>query len=328
VREPLLENGISVLTPFTAFLIAEELQASGVLAVVVAGLALSQTGPRLVSARTRLQARAFWQLTTFLLNGTLFVLVGLQLRSAVQNLVSYSLAQAVCDALLVAAAVIVTRLIWYYTVPYLIRAVDRRPQQRGRRVGARHRFPSAWAGFRGGVSLAAALAVPVTVVGGSPFPGRDLIVLVTFGVILVTLLLQGLTLPAVLRWARLPDDGAEAVEQLLAERTATQAGLAALPTVAARLEISAAVEARVRADYEERLRHLADPVDDDAEYDNGREEHDAYERLRAALLADKRSAVVRLRDAGRIDDIVLRRVQSRLDAEEARLAARAGLDDD
>lgn len=202
------------------------------LAVVVCGLALSQTGPRLVSARTRLQARAFWRLTTFLLNGTLFVLVGLQLRSAMQNLVSYSLVQAVCDALLVAAAVVATLLIWYYTVPYIIRGIDRRPQQRLRRVGARHRFPSAWAGFRGGVSLAAALAVPATVVDGSRFPGRDLIVLVTFGVILVTLLLQGLTLPAVLRWARLPDDGAEAVEQQLADRTATQAGLAALPDVA------------------------------------------------------------------------------------------------
>ncbi len=163
----------------------------GVLAVVVCGLALSQTGPRLVSARTRLQARAFWRLTTFLLNGTLFVLVGLQLRSAMQNLVSYSLVQAVCDALLVAAAVVATLLIWYYTVPYIIRGIDRRPQQRLRRVGARHRFPSAWAGFRGGVSLAAALAVPATVVDGSRFPGRDLIVLVTFGVILVTLLLQG-----------------------------------------------------------------------------------------------------------------------------------------
>jgi Na+/H+ antiporter len=328
VREPLLENGIGVLTPFAAFLIAEELRASGVLAVVVCGLALSQTGPRLVSARTRLQAQAFWRLTTFLLNGTLFVLVGLQLRSAVQNLVSYSLAQAVCDALLVAAAVIVTRLIWYYSVPYIIRGIDRRPQQRLRRVGARHRFPSAWAGFRGGVSLAAALAVPATVVDGSRFPGRDLIVLVTFGVILVTLLLQGLTLPAVLRWARLPDDGAEALEQQLADRTATGAGLAALPDVAAQLEISPAVAARVRAEYEEHLRNLADPADHDAEDDISRAEHDDYERLRATLLAHKRVAVVRLRDAGRIDDIVLRRVQARLDAEEARLAARAGLDED
>ena len=102
-----LENGISVLTPFAAYLIAEEMHASGVLAVMASGLALSQVGPRLVSARTRLQARAFWQLTMFQLNGTLFVLVGWQLRSAVQDLVSYSLAEAV-RARLVAAAVIIT----------------------------------------------------------------------------------------------------------------------------------------------------------------------------------------------------------------------------
>ena len=136
-RDTLLENGISILTPFAAFLLAEQVHASGVLAVVVCGLVLSQVGPRTVSARTRLQARAFWQLTTFLLNGTLFVLVGMQLRSALAALQSYSLGEALLDALLVAAAVVGTRLVWTYTTPYLIRAVDRRPAQRLRRVGSR-----------------------------------------------------------------------------------------------------------------------------------------------------------------------------------------------
>ena len=327
-REPLLDNGISVLTPFAAFLIAEEIHASGVLAVVVCGLALSQVGPRIVTARTRLQAFAFWRVATFLLNGTLFVLIGLQLRGAVQDLGSYSLAKATIDALLVAAAVIGTRLAWVYTVPYVIRAVDRRPQQRLRRVGARNRFPIAWAGFRGGVSLAAALAVPVTLADGSPFPGRDLIILVTFGVIVVTTLLQGLTLPAVLRWARMPDDGAEVVEQQLAERTVAEAGLAALPATAARLDVPPEVAARVRADYEEHLHTLTDPTADPAEDDNGQAEREAYWRLRAALLADKRRAVVNLRDVGRIDDIVLRRLQARLDAEEVRLTGRTADDED
>jgi Sodium/hydrogen exchanger family len=147
---------------------------------------------------------AFWTLTTFLLNGALFVLVGLQLGGALDGLRSYSLTEAAAITVAIAATVIGIRLAWQYTVPYLIRALDRRPQQRARRISARQRLPLAWAGFRGGVSLAAALAVPSTLVGGGRFPGRDLLIVITFGVILVTLLVQGLTLPAVLRWASMP----------------------------------------------------------------------------------------------------------------------------
>jgi monovalent cation/hydrogen antiporter len=315
VRNPLLENGISLLTPFVAFLMAEELRASGVLAVVVCGLMVSQYGPRVIGAQTRVQAEAFWRLAGFVLNGTLFVLVGLQLRGAVEGLSSTSLAEAAVQALLVAATVIGVRLLWVNTVPYVIRVIDRRPQQRLRRVGFRQRQPGAWAGFRGGVSLAAALAVPLEV------PGRDLIVVITFGVILVTLLVQGLTQPAVLRWARLPDDGGEERELALARRTATEAALAALPDVAERLRVAPAATERVRADFEEHLHVLTDPGadDPDPEVAAERNAHDDYLRLRAALLTDKRAAVVRLRDAREIDDIVLRRLQSQLDAEEVRL---------
>ena len=315
VRNPILENGISVLTPFAAFLLAEEVHASGVLAVVVCGLLLSQIGPRTVSARTRVQAHGFWNVTTFLLNGALFVLVGLQLRAAVTALSSVSVWAAVVQALLVAGVVVGTRVVWIYTVPYIIRALDRRPQQRLRRVGARHRFPSAWAGFRGGVSLAAALAVPLQV------QGRDVVVVITFGVILATLLVQGLTLPAVLRWARLPDDGGVLREQTLAERTATEAGLEALPQVAAAIGASDAVVDRLRTEYLEHLHTLGEAApDDDPVLALERADHIAYVRLRVALLVHKRAAIVRLRDAREIDDIVLRRVQAKLDAEEVRWA--------
>lgn len=285
------------------------------LAVVVCGLAFSQASPRVVTARARLQARGFWEIATFVLNGTLFVLVGLQLRGAVEGLASTSIGSAALQALLIAGVVIGTRLAWSYTMPYVIRALDRRPQQRLRRVGARHRFPMAWAGFRGGVSLAAALAVPLDV------PGRDLIVLVTFGVILVTMVVQGLTLPAVLRWAHLPDDDGEAREQALAQRTATEAGLAELDRVAEQLGIGPVVVERVRADYQEHLHSLADPApDDDPALTAERTDHADYQRLRAALLTYKRAAVVRLRDDRLIDDIVLRRLQAGLDAEEVRLS--------
>lgn len=326
LHEPLLDNTVSVLTPFAAFLLAEEVHASGVVAVVVSGLVMSQTGPLLIAAQTRLRARAFWLVSTFLLNGALFVLVGLQLRRAVANLESSSLGAAVVAALLVSAAVIGTRLGWMYSVPYLVRLVDRRQRHRDRRLGARHRFPIAWCGFRGGVSLAAALAVPTTTVDGSPFPGRDLIIVVTFGVILATLLLHGLTLPAVLNWARLPEDHDEIAERVLAERTTVEAGLEALPAAAEGLRARPHVADRVRDDLEQRLADLdnmadgpeAEPVGDESP--QTRSDWQTYRRLQAALVPHKRAAVVRLRDVRLIDDIVLRRVESRLDVEEMRLA--------
>jgi CPA1 family monovalent cation:H+ antiporter len=267
-------------------------------------------------------SRAFWQLGTFLLNGTLFVLVGLQLRGAVRNLVSSSIPEAVVAALLVIAMVVGVRLLWMYTIPYLIQLVDRRQSQRVHRIGARQRLPLAWCGFRGAASLAAALAVPVTVADGSPFPGRDLIILVAFGVILVTLLVQGLTLPAILRWAQLPTDHGEAAERQLAERTAIEAALAALPDVATRLNASEEAADRLRAELEERLADLAEPSDDATgePAPGALSVREDYRRLHHAVLADKRAALVKLRDAHLIDDIVLRRVQARLDAEDMRLS--------
>jgi Na+/H+ antiporter len=326
MHDPLLENTVNVLSPFVAFLVAEEIHASGVLAVVVCGLTLSQVNPRLVAAQTRVRSRAFWQLTAFLLNGALFVLVGLQLRGAVQGLTSYSITDAVGYALLVSAVVIGIRLVWMYTVPYLIRLLDRRPQQRLRRIRARHRLPIAWSGFRGAVSLAAALAVPVTMADGAPFPGRDLIIVVTFGVILVTLLVHGLTLPAVVRWSRLPADDSESAEQQLAERTVTEAAIIALPSAAARIGVSHEAADRLLADLEQRLADIAEMGDDGAGQPveagpAGGSPREDYRRLHAAVLADKRAALVKLRDSRLIDDIVLRRVQARLDAEEVRLSA-------
>jgi CPA1 family monovalent cation:H+ antiporter len=325
-HDPLLEAAVNALSPFAAFLLAEEIHASGVLAVVVCGLTLSQVNPRSVAAQSRVRSRAFWQLATFLLNGALFVLVGLQLRDAVTNLASYSMIDAVFYALLISAVVIGTRLGWMYTVPFLITLVDRRPQHRLHRLRARHRLPIAWSGFRGAVSLAAALAIPETMADGSPFPARDLIILITFGVILVTLLCQGLTLSAVLRWARLPADRSELDELRLAERTVTEAGMAALPAAAARLDAPAEIVDRIRDDLEQRLADIADPADEAIGEPapataTGHSPREHYRLLRSALLPDKRAALVGLRDSRLIDDIVLRRVQARLDAEEVRLSA-------
>jgi NhaP-type Na+/H+ or K+/H+ antiporter len=178
-----LQNAISVVTPFACFVPAEMLHVSGVVAVVTCGLAASQTGPRIIDASTRLQAIAFRRLTTFVLNGSLFILVGLQLPTLLEGLTSVSPLQAVGFGLLIAATVVLTRLVWANTTPYAIRMIDRRPSQRARRAGFRQRLPVAWAGFRGAVSLAAALAIPLNTADGQPLAGRDLILIATFTVI-------------------------------------------------------------------------------------------------------------------------------------------------
>ena len=323
--DPLLENLVSVVTPFAAFLLAEVVGASGVLAVVACGLAVSQTGPRAIQALTRQQAQAFWGLTTFVLNGALFVLVGLQVQASVRNLPAADLTRALAAVAAICATVIGTRFLWLFTTPYLIRLLDRRPQQRLRRVGARPRVLSAVAGFRGAVSLAAALAVPALLASGAPFPDRDLIVFVTSGVVVVTLVVQGLLLPAVVRWARLPTDTTVADERRLADTVATEEALAAVGDAARDLGTDEAVVARLRAEYEQHLRVLRTDGAESAD-DPDRRAEEQYTTLRLALLARKRATVVRLRDERRIDDTVLRQVQWRLDTEEVRLLRREVVD--
>ena len=323
--DPLVENAVSVLTPFTAFLLAELIHASGVLAVVVCGLVLSQRGPRTVSAATRQVAVAFWSLTTFLLNGALFVLIGLQAQASIRGLTSVDVRRGLIAVGLISAAVIGTRWVWINTMPYLVRALDRRPQQRLRRVGFRQRTVIGASGFRGAVSLAAALAVPETLHSGAPFPDRDLIVFVTTGVVVITLVVQGLLLPAMIRFARLPLDTGAEEERRLAETTAAREAMAALPDLAAELGTSSAVVDRTLAEYEKHLLQL----DADGEAEDGdpaRQAEHQYSELRLALIGHKRATVVRLRDEQLIDDSVLRQIQSRLDIEEVRLTRRQVLD--
>ena len=317
VQDRLLGNIVTLLTPFTAFLLAEFVHASGVLAVVIAGLWLSQVGPRVIRAETRQQAEAFWSLTTFLLNGALFVLIGLEVQSAVRSQDGAAFTKGIVAVLGVSATVIGVRFLWMFTTPYIIRLLDRRPRQRTLRSSAQSRVVSSLSGFRGAVSLAAALAVPQTMRSGEPFPGRDAIIFVTTGVIVVTLA-QALLLPRVLRWARLPEDTSVAEERHFAEIQATEEALAAMPVLADGLGTDPKVLDRLRLEYEKHLRvlHAGDAASQD---EAARRYDEENTQLRLAVLAQKRSTVVRLRDEGRIDDIVLRHIQTRLDIEEVRL---------
>ena len=209
-----------ILTPFLAFLAAELVHASGVLAVVVCGLLMSRRGPRVGRPEARDQARSFWTLTTYILNGALFVLIGLEVQVLVRGLPSSDLGFGILLGVVVWLALIVVRLAFTFIVTGIIRTVDRRPYQRTLRASTRALIMNSFAGYRGAVSLAAALAIPLD--GRSrrrPFPMRDLIVFVTAVVIVLTLAIQGPLLPALIRWARLPA-GNEDDERLLAQTEA------------------------------------------------------------------------------------------------------------
>jgi Na+/H+ antiporter len=315
VTDPLHGNVITLLTPFLAFLGAEVVHASGVLAVVTCGLYMSQVAPRAISAETRAQATAFWSLATFLLNGALFVLVGLQLPSTARELTTTGLGRAVAVTAAVYVTILLVRILFLNVSIYAIRALDRRPQQRLLRTTFRGRVVSTVAGFRGAVSLAVALSVPA----GGTFPARDMIIFVTAGVVVTSLVLQGLTLPRVIRWAHLPVDTSVEDELHLAQRTATEEALRALPGLAQERGVADDMTEQVRAEYEEHLSALRAHEDGDTDGPTVTRSRQ-YGDLRLALITHKRATVVRLRDEGVIDDTVLRRIQARLDIEELRLS--------
>ncbi len=249
--------------------------------------------------------------------------MGLQVQSAVRGLTSVALVQGLIAVAVASAAVVGTRFLWLFTTPYAVRALDRRPRQRQRRIGPRPRVVSGLAGFRGAVSLAAALAVPATLGSGQPFPARDLIIFVTTGVIVTTLVVPALILPAVVRWAQLPPNTAVDEERQLAETLATQEALEALPRLAAERQIDPAISYRVRRAYQKHLTVLR-TGEGDVDHQAAVRYEQQNAALRAAVIAHQRATVVRLRDEGRIDDTVLRRLQAQLDIADISLARHTG----
>src|SRR3954454_13947654 len=242
-----------LLVPFVAYLIAELIGASAVLAVVVAGLAVGFTSARISTAASRRQTESAWPLGSQLINGALFVLIGLEVQVVVRDMGIAAIGRLVGVVVAVWVGLLVVRFLFQTLSVSLIRLLDRRPSQRARRMSYRARVVSAVAGFRRAVSLAIALSVPVTLDNGAPFPARDEIVFVTTGVILLTLLVQGPLLPVVVRWARLPQDSALDDELELAERTLTSTTVTAIPELADEHGISDEVRDRVSRDYAEHL---------------------------------------------------------------------------
>ena len=317
--DPQTEITISLFTGYAAFIPAEELHLSGVLAAVSAGIYLGWRAPELISPQTRLQTIGTWEVLVFLLNAILFVLIGLQLPVVLDGLAGRPTLEPVAYAAIVAAAVILVRFLWLFTVPYLIRVIDRRPQQRERRVGWRPRVVVGWSGMRGAVSLAAALAIPLETDAGAAFPERDLILFITFAVILVTVVGQGLTLPALIRRLGVTEDGTEEErEELRARLAAAKAAIQRLDELELEDWTRNETVERMRGLYEFRKRRFATRAGK-AEDDGIEDRSLNYQRMVHMVLQAQREALIRLVRDGEISAEVMRRIERELDLEESRL---------
>ena len=309
---PPAEITISLFTGYLAFIPAELLGLSAVLAAVTAGIYLGWHTPELTTPQVRLQALAVWEIVQYLLNALLFVLVGLQLPVVLDALEGVPATRLLGYAALVSVTVILLRFAWVFAVLYApIRLVRRMSDWRGAVF-------ISWAGMRGAVSLAAALALPFTADDGEPFPGQDLIVFLTFAVILVTLVGQGLTLPLVIRTLRLKDDGAEEREDAKARIRAAEAALERLEELIDEDWVREDTAERVRGSYRFRTTRFQARLDDG---DDGSVEARSqdYQRLRRELLDAERSTLVELRRTGVISNDVWMRVARDLDLEDERL---------
>jgi monovalent cation/hydrogen antiporter len=317
-----IEIAITLLTPFAAYLLAEALDVSGVLAVMATGLYLSRQSSRFFSSNTRLQANAVWNVLVFLLNGLVFLLIGLQLRVILATLVSREPLTLFIDALLVCLAVVLVRIGCVVLAAFPLHLFERYLGPRTRRPSWGNVLIVAWTGMRGGVSLAAALALPLALVSGEPFPQRDLVIFLTFCVILATLVGQGLSLAPLIRVLHLQEDGSREREHAQAHKAAVDAALARLDELCMQPWVPEEYLTHLRSVYEQKsedyTRRLNETGDTD-ESDGDRQE--VKLRLRQEVLTAERAAVIRLRDQGRIDDEVLRQVERELDLEEQQIQA-------
>jgi monovalent cation/hydrogen antiporter len=301
---PPVEITISILSGYFAYLPAQAAGVSGVLAAVTIGIYMGWHTPELTTPQTRLQGIAAWEILFILLNALLFALVGLQLPAILDALSGSSTGTLIARALAVTAAVVGARFLWVLLTGF------RRSWQESAVLG--------WAGMRGAVSLAAALALPLTTDAGMRFPDRELLIFLTFAVILGTLVVQGLTLPVLVRVLAFEDEGLTAREEAKARIHAADAALERLEELVDEDWVRDDTAERLRGLYNfrrDRFRSRFDPDDDGAVETRSAD----YQRLRRELLDAERRAVLDLRRSGRIDDDVMRRVVRDLDLEDVRL---------
>ncbi len=312
--DPFIEVLMTLAVPYVTYVLAESAHVSGVLAVVAAGLVRGRHSPEIVSAQMRIMARSMWNFLVFLLNSLVFILIGIQLSDMTVRLAHYSGAQLIGWGATIGAVAILVRFAWVYLAAFLPRLCGPGRDTPAARGHKRELGIISWCGMRGIVSLAAALALPEFLPDGRPFPHRDLIIFLTFFVIALTLVGQGLSLPALIRRLRVGADRSIEEEARLVRMSLGTAALAAIDTLAARESVPAALADPVRLEARERAALVTMQESSLAEIQT-----DLARRLRLAALRGERAELIRLWRANEIGDEVLRHIEEILDYQEAQL---------
>jgi CPA1 family monovalent cation:H+ antiporter len=317
--DPPVQTMFSLLTPYVAYFSGEKLHVSGILAVVIAGIYYGWRAPRVLSGRMRLQAVPVWQMVTFILNGILFMLIGLQLPQVIHALPPGSAISVAKLGVLILLALVLVRFAWLFVATYLPRLFSKSFRRKNPAPWQQTAL-IAWTGMRGADSLAGALAIPFLLADGTPFPGRDLILLLTFCVIFGTLIVQGLTLKPLVRWLRIVDDHVTEKEERHARLRANEAALARIEDLGSSGQARPESVERLRSEYADRIRQLSK----DASHEESlrRLYSKDFQQLACEALDTERETVIGLRNEDTINDEVLRRIQHDIDLAEARLQRR------
>ncbi len=320
LTDRLIDNVLYFVFPYAAYLSAEELHVSGVLAAVVAGIYASRNRAKFQNAEARLIAFAIWDMLLFCINATLFVLLGMQLPRIIASLHGYTPSLLIIEGLAVVAAVAITRLIWIYPASYFSRlavAVVRRAPMES--VAWQSTTLIGWTGMRGIISLAAALAIPETIGGSTPFPARGIVIYLTFCTIFGTLIVQGLTLGPLIRALGIKPDGDPEREITEARARIAEAGMRRLHDMEPEFTTPHhwEVAGNIRADYEQRIEHFQSHTGRVLSDDE--EALAVYHRLRRSTLDAERSSVIAMRESGEINDDVYRALEYDLDLAESQI---------
>jgi CPA1 family monovalent cation:H+ antiporter len=308
LKEDTLQATISVVVPFLAYLPAYYIGASGVLATVTTGVVISRFTPIVLQPRAREMLTGFWVTVVFLLNAFIFTEVGIRFHSIVKGLREYSVADLIWWGAAVAGACVIVRLIWTFAQGLI--PTTNEPEHVGGKADWSHVALLAWTGMRGGVSLAAALAIPLETVAG-PFPFRRLLIFLTFVVLLVTLVGQGGSLPWIIRWLRIKDDGAAAREERLALMATALSGLDRLKE----LEREGTYPPGVLDLHRKRLEARLAEFRAEAGATHGTRDTELYRQAHRELIEAQRAKLIALRAHGKIDNTVLRELQRIFDLE-------------